>query len=154
MSEEKFDFSSLFGATGFPHLKILVKVAKEQLAEGIPMENVLKESLEFAVSEATRFHTQLVVEANKQVSEGLYKLALLNSWPNLGRIADHALELEEKVLREDSPELYHNIAELTALRKQIIHTSISELGKMFKEEWLDENYPVLKESMQEYNSTD
>ena len=153
MSEEKYDFKSLFGASGFPNLKILVKVAKEQLAEGIPMETVLRESLEFAVSEATGYHTQLVVEANKQASEALYKMALLDAWPNLGSVAQHALELEEKVLRK-APELYHNIAELTALRTKILHTSISELGKMFKEDWLGENYPVLKESMQEYNSTD
>ena len=142
MSEEKFDFTSLYGSTNFPNLKILVDVAKEQLEKGIPMETVLQESLEFAVSEATSHHTNLVVNANKQVSEGLRDLHFYGAWPNLKAAAEHALELAEDLLKRDNK--LKDITKLTALRRKILRTSISELSNVFKEEWLDENFPSLK----------
>jgi len=142
MSEDNFNFDSLYGATHFPHLKILVDVAKEQLAAGIPMETVLRESLEFAVAEATSHHTNLVINANNQVANGLRDLQFYGAWPNLGRAADHALELEGQLLAKD--DRLKDIAEFNSLQRTVLRTSISELSKVFKEEWLEENYPTLK----------
>jgi len=141
MSEENFDFTSLYGATHFPTLKILVNVANEQLKEGVPMDTVLRESLEFAVSQAVNYHTDLVVNANQQVSDGLRKLKRYEAWPNLSAVAKHALELEEDLLRRD--EKLDDIAEVTSLRRKILDASISELSKIFKDEWLAENFPSL-----------
>jgi hypothetical protein len=146
MDGKEFDFKSLYHATNFPNLKILVDVANEQLKKGIPMETVLQESLEFAVSEATSHHTNLVVNANKQVSEGLRDLQFYNAWPNLKAAAEHALELAENILRRDKK--LNDIAELTSLRRKVIKTSISDLSNVFKEEWLEENFPLLKREIE------
>jgi hypothetical protein len=141
MSDEKFDFTSLFGASFHPELRILVKVAKEQLEEGIPMEKVLVDSLEFAVANANLYHTDLVCKANEQVANGLRELAFKGAWPNLGKAADHALELEVVELKRD-PRL-KDITQLCELRRKVLHTSISELKDVFKKEWLEENFPEL-----------
>jgi hypothetical protein len=143
MDGKEFNFKSLYHATNFPNLKILVDVANEQLKKGISMETVLQESLEFAVSEATSHHVSLVVNANTKVADGLRDLQFYGAWPNLSKAADHALELEEKVLQRDDK--LKDITELTALRRKVLKTSISELSKVFKEEWLEENFPLLKQ---------
>lgn len=142
MTDEKdFDFTSLFGASFHPELKILVNVATEQLEKGVQMEKVLVDSLEFAVSNANLYHTDLICKANEQIANGLRELAFKGAWPNLGKVADHALELEGVELRKD-PRL-KDIARLCDLRKRVLRTSMSELMNVFKKDWLEENFPEL-----------
>lgn len=140
--KEPFNFESLYGASHWPNLKILVKVAQEQLDRGEPMEKVLIESLEFASSQAASLHTDLVVHANKRIADGLQDLYYYRSWPNLARAAEHALELEGRILSQDDK--LKDITELNALRRKVLKTSISELSGVFKDEWLEENFPTLK----------
>jgi hypothetical protein len=142
MSDEKdFDFDSLFGASFHPELRILVDVAKEQLAKDFPLEQVLLDSLEFAVANANNYHTDLICKANEQVANGLRELAYRDAWPNLMHAADHAIDLAIVNLKKD--DRLEDIIALTKLRKKMLHTSISELKDIFKEDWLEENYPEL-----------
>jgi len=151
-SEIQFDFTSLYGATHWPNLKILVKVAQEQLERGVPMEKVLTESLEFASSEAANLHTDLVVHANKKIADGLQDLHYYRAWPNLAKAADHALELEGRILSQDVK--LKDITELNALRRKVLKTSISELSKVFKKEWLEEHFPTLKRETELVDETE
>lgn len=144
MSDEKikdFDFTSLFGASFHPELRILVDVATDQQKRGVPLLKILSESLEFAVANANNYHTDLVCKANEQIADGLRDLAFRGAWPNLMKAADHALTLAEVQLKKD--DRLSDIVALNRLRKKILHTSISELKNVFKENWLEENFPEL-----------
>lgn len=143
MSEKKFDFKNLYQHGHFPHLKIVVDVATEQLDDGEPMEKVLQESLEFVVSQAANLQTELVVNANKQVAEGLEKLALQDAWPNLGRAAEHALELKEATLKREGRKHLDDLIKFTSLKRKVVNSCIPELLDMFRREWLEMNYPEL-----------
>jgi hypothetical protein len=83
----------------------------------------------------------LVCKANEQVANGLRDLALKGAWPNLMKAADHAIDLSLAQVKKDGR--LGDIVALFELRKKILHTSISELKDVFKEDWLEENYPEL-----------
>jgi len=145
---DKFDFSSLYGADNFPELRILVDVAQKQVEDGKPLEDILIESLEFAVSQATYYHTDLICKANKKVSEGLQELAYRKAWPNLGSAARHALELEEHALKDEGIKRLDDIAALIKLRKKMMSVSLVEIDQVVKRDWIAENVPELLEYLE------
>lgn len=145
--DKKFSFKQLYRAENFPELKILVDVAEEQLEKGVPLEDVLIESLEFAVSQASFYQTSLIVKANKKVSEGLNELAYNKAWPNLGSAAEHALELEERSFKDRHGKCGKDIAALIKLRREFLNVSLADLDKVIKRSWVEENFPELVERL-------
>lgn len=104
--------------------------------------------VDFVSMRAQSLQSRIIIKLNQQVSESIEDLASYDMWPNLGRIAEHALEEEHKCLKRDkSASRIGDIIELTRLRLKFLQTGIQELPAFIEE--LQSN-PIIQESLNKH----
>lgn len=135
----KIDFKKFIATQSFPELKIIIDVVEKQRNENIDEEKILKEITEFLLGIASNSHSKVIIDINKQIADGINKLAYYKNWPNLNKIAEHAMEQCIECFEEKNR--FQDIAELFKLQLFILRLSLSDLKNVFREEWLKENFP-------------
>jgi len=144
-----FNFTNLLRGENFPEIQFIMDYAKEQQAKGVPDQKIFSETLSLTLSQATKYCTQIVIKANEQIAEGIRELTTAECWDNLGRIAEHALEM--KVVVMERAELCKNnknstpIVEFAKLKHELCSTKhgIDSIKEIFDRKWLEANYPTL-----------
>jgi N-acetylglutamate synthase-like GNAT family acetyltransferase len=151
-----YDFENL--RASYPENNIVVEVGKEQQENGIPEEEILKQSLEFVNRQVSDYFQLLIKTHNDQVYSNIKSLAIHDDWVSLRGIAKHALEIAQNVIEGEITKekeraerkskdyesgIMDDIIDLFKLQNEILNTSISQLGEKINQKWLRENYPRL-----------
>jgi len=140
-----YDYDKLNnGHKGFPEKQTMITCAKQDQEAGKPEKKIMEESMEFAVTMASSYFSQLIRRINQQIAEAIQELGIHDEWVNLGKVAEHAIRVRNLCLKhERNAKLLKDIKALSQLQEKVLTASIPEIKEMFKTEWLKENFPDL-----------
>jgi hypothetical protein len=115
--------------------KILNEEIEKIEADYLSNPEKLFEHLEFLAGAYNNTKTEIIIMLNKQISNGIEKLAQKNKWTNLNSVVTHALEMQIKILKEceDVPKFVCEHAEQTLKFKRLTHSEQKIALKMLSD---------------------
>lgn len=134
---DKFDYEELFSCSGTsPIIKFIIRHCKERQEKGEDEFKLLGETIKFLATESNCVNSIRIGHINESIQDMLYELVKYEAWPNLGRIAAHALELQIQAFNKSEFPDSHDIMHLMKIKAKVANMSIPDLEGAFKPEFL------------------
>ena len=118
-------------------LRISEDCVKEQLNNNQNPEGVYKEAYEFLKMQLEQEQSLRIINANKQISDGIKILSQNDSWPQLGSVAKHALEEKIKCMEKENPLRKHKVLDIIKFKSFILNSGLAEFKKYLTQDAIE-----------------
>ncbi len=117
-------------------VEFCIKFAEEHQAKGWSDGDIMPEIVKILAMDSNRQRNREIIRHNQAVADGINSLARMNSWTNLSRISQHALEAEIECLESEPEKPFFRLVDGNKIRLAVLMMGSDEFVNVFTPEFL------------------
>ena len=119
-------------------VEFCLKFAEEHQAKGDMTDaDIMHGIIDILAMRSNHARVREIMDLNAKISEGIHGLQDMACWPNLSKVAEHALDACIKTVEAEKGKPFADYAESQKVRLAALQTSSDEFKSVFTKEFLD-----------------